>query len=109
MAIRVENIFAGLSRSSTEEDFQILLQNKVAKIERIVSRSHRSSSGFWYDQSEDEWVMILRGHATLEFAGGELIRMKEGDHVLIPSRVRHRVNETAPETIWLAVRMKTQE
>ena len=107
MAPRVENIFAYLHKSSGQEQFLTLFENEDVKIERIVSRSHSSPIGFWYDQSEDEWVMILRGYATLEFEGGELVEMKEGDHLAIPSHVKHRVSQTSPDAIWLAVHIKT--
>lgn len=73
------------------------------KIQRIVSKGYSSPPDFWYDQAEDKWVIVLRGDATLEFEGGELARMKEGDHVTIPRHVRHRVQQTSTETIWLAV------
>ncbi|SRR5713226_6486369 len=106
MAVRVENIFADLPGSSGQEQSLALFENKAVRIERIVSHSHSSPTGFWYDPSESEWVMVLRGYATLEFEGGELVQMKEGDHLLIPSRVKHRVHQTAPDTIWLAVYVK---
>jgi cupin 2 domain-containing protein len=103
VAPRVENIFADVAGSIAEEQFLTLFENAAVKVERIVSHSHKSPPGFWYDQAEDEWVVVLRGHATLEFEGGELFEMKEGDHVAVPGHVRHRVRQTGPETIWLAV------
>ena len=107
MAVRVENIFADLPESSGQEQFLALCENEGVRIERIVSQSHSSPIGFWYDQSECEWVIVLRGHATLELVGGELIEMREGDHLTIPSHVKHRVNQTGPDTVWLAVHVKT--
>jgi cupin 2 domain-containing protein len=100
---RVDNIFADLPESAGQEHFLILFRNDSLKIERIVSRSHSSPAGFWYDQAEDEWVIVLRGRATLEFEDGALLEMNEGDYLTIPSHVRHRVNQTGAETIWLAV------
>jgi len=105
MSVRVDNIFAGASVVAGQEDFLTLFESKSIKIERIVSHAHSSPPGFWYDQSEMEWVMLVRGHATLEFADGELVELKEGDYLAIPPHVKHRVRETAPETIWLAVHM----
>jgi cupin 2 domain-containing protein len=105
MTVQVKSIFHDLPEPSDQEELSILFQNPRATIERIVSQSDSSPPGFWYDQDEDEWVMVLRGEATLEFEGGELVRMKEGDHVTIPRHVRHRVQQTDPETIWLAVRI----
>jgi cupin 2 domain-containing protein len=60
-------------------------------------------AGFWYDQAEHEWLMLVRGHAMLEFADGKLVELKEGDYLDIPPHVRHRVQQTAPDTVWLAV------
>jgi cupin 2 domain-containing protein len=107
LSARVDDIFADLPESSGQEHFLTLFQNDSIKIERIVSHSHSSPPGFWYDQAEDEWVIVLRGRATLEFEDGEMIEMKEGDHLAIPSHIKHRVNQTGAETIWLAVRGNT--
>lgn len=109
MAIRVENIFADLPDSPGQEQLRTLFDNENVCIERIVSQSHSSPSGFWYDQAETEWVIVLRGRAALQFEGGELIEMKEGDHLTIPSHARHRVHQTGPDTVWLAVHIKPRE
>jgi cupin 2 domain-containing protein len=102
----VKNIFAGTAASGGAEQFTTLFENSTVKIERIVSHSHSSAEGFWYDQSEDEWVIVLRGLARLEFSDGKSIEMKEGDYLLIPRHVRHRVGQTSAETIWLALHVK---
>jgi cupin 2 domain-containing protein len=106
MTIRVDNLFANLPELSESEQSLSLFEKPRIKIERIVSESYRSSAGFWYDQDEDEWVVVVRGEATLEFEGGELVRMKEGDYVTIPRHVKHRVHQTDPKTIWLAVHVR---
>jgi cupin 2 domain-containing protein len=105
MAPTVKNIFADPSQAKGEH-FLKLLENGSVKIERIISHSHSSPAGFWYDQAEDEWVMVLRGSATLEFAAGELVEMTEGDYELIPRHTRHRVARTSETTIWLAIHLK---
>jgi cupin 2 domain-containing protein len=106
MPIAVKNIFVPVAEMGAEEGFVTLLEASALKIERIVSRGHASPEGFWYDQSEDEWVMVLRGEAALEFAGGEGVELKEGDYLTIPRHVKHRVCRTGPDTIWLAVHFK---
>ncbi len=88
------------------EDVDTLFEQAHVKIERIVSHNHQSPPGFWYDQENDEWVIVLRGSATLEFAGGEMVQMNAGDYLQIARHVRHRVARTDNETVWLAVHVK---
>ena len=109
MSITVENIFAEVPESSGPEQFLALFENDSVKIQRIVSQSYSSPADFWYDQDEDEWVMVVRGKATLEFEGGELVRMQAGDYMTIPRHVKHRVQQTGPETVWLAVHVCCQK
>lgn len=104
--VTVKNIFAQTTSAAPSEELHTLWENSGVKIERIVSYSHSSPEGFWYDQDRDEWVIVLCGSATLEFVGGELIEMTAGDYLTIPARLRHRVARTGAETIWLAVHMK---
>jgi cupin 2 domain-containing protein len=107
-APRVDNLVAGAPVSPGQERFLTVFERAAVKIERIVSQSHSGATGPWYDQTQEEWVIVLRGHATLEFEGGRLVEMKEGDYLAIASHAKHRVHQTAPETIWLAVHVKTQ-
>jgi cupin 2 domain-containing protein len=103
VTIRVQNLFANLPELSGSEASLGLFETPSIKIQRIVSQSYSSPPGFWYDQDEDEWVIVVRGEATLEFEAGDLVRMKEGDYVTIPRHVKHRIQQTDPRTIWLAV------
>ena len=100
----MSNLFAEIPRNVSAELTTLLAQNAHVRIERIVSTGHASPAGFWYDQPEQEWVVVLRGAARLEFADRTL-ELVAGDHVLIPAHQRHRVAWTAPNepTIWLAV------
>lgn len=99
------NLFADLPASLPEELVTVLSENAGVRIERIVSTGHASPEGFWYNQDEHEWVVVLKGKATLAFEDGETLRMLPGDHILIPAHRRHRVEWTSPDepTIWLAV------
>ena len=108
MTPRVENLFAGPLDSFGREHFLTLFENETVRIERIASRSYGSPAGFWYDQPQSEWVIVLRGHAVLEFEDGELVPLQEGDYLLIPSHLKHRVQQTGPDTLWLAVHIKEQ-
>ena len=106
MTLDVHNIFAKVPRRAEREEFLTLYENSSAKIERIVSHSHGSPPGFWYDQNWDEWVIVMRGSATLEFEGNESVELNEGDYLTITKHVKHRVARTSPETVWLAVHVK---
>jgi cupin 2 domain-containing protein len=106
MVVTVRNIFADHDQGSDAEHFSTLFENGSVKVEKIVSHSYSSPAGFWYDQTEHEWVIVLRGTAALEFAGGQIVEMTEGDYVSIPRGLRHRVARTSKDTVWLAVHLK---
>ncbi len=102
------NLFAGIPESLPEELTEDLLRCDGVRIERIVSRGHASPPDFWYDQDEDEWVMVVQGRAGLEFdneTGEREVEMGPGNYVFIPAHRRHRVAWTAEgeDTVWLAV------
>ncbi len=96
----------GDARPGDGERVTELVRFGAVRVERIVSRGHASPPGFWYDQDEDEWVMVLAGAARLRFeADDRVVEMGPGDAVTIPAHVRHRVDWTSPDedTVWLAV------
>jgi len=100
------NLFADIPAELPEELTQRLLETKGVRIERIVSRGHASPAGFWYEQAEDEWVILLSGAASVRFDGESACRgLNAGDYLFIPAGVRHRVESTAADTdtIWLAI------
>jgi len=100
-----QNLFFPLPTAGTEEHFEPLLCRPGLRIERIVSHCHASPPDFWFDQTEDEWVMLARGSAELEFDDGERLALSPGDWLLIPAGRRHRVAATGPDTVWLAIHM----
>ncbi|GIU14324.1 cupin [Shewanella sp. c952] len=99
------NIFENLAKDLTEEQFEPLVNTDNVLVERIISKAHVTPAGQWYDQERSEWVMVMKGAAKLEFETGELLSLKQGDHVNIGAHVKHRVAWTCEqtETIWLAV------
>ncbi len=102
----VPNLFADLPHDLPEELFETLISAKGLRIERIVSHGQASPAGFWYDQEDHEWVLLLKGAATLRFENPDAVfDLIPGMHVLIPAHTRHRVDWTDPSqmTIWLAV------
>lgn len=101
------NLFADIPDGPLkEEQFGILHAQRELKIERIVSTGQRTPDDEWYDQAEDEWVVLLSGAARLFIEGEAQDRTLEpGDWLLLPAHCRHRVTWTQqmPATIWLAV------
>lgn len=100
----IANVFADLPTDLPDELFTTLLDASDFRIERIVSHGHASAEGFWYDQEQHEWVIVLKGEAKLRFEDG-MVEMKPGDFVNIPAHKKHRVEWSTPDepTIWLAV------
>ncbi len=99
------NLFANLPERLPAELFQTLLETATFRVERIVSHSHASPPGFWYDQDRSEWIVLLQGAARLAFPNEPPVELKPGDFLTIPAHVRHRVDWTTPDgpTVWLAV------
>jgi len=98
------NLFANIPKNLPEELCETLVKSKHIRIERIVSNGHSSPPGFWYDQPDYEWVVVLQGYAILEFEDREQ-HLAVGDSILIPPHQKHRVYSTCHvcPTVWLAV------
>jgi cupin 2 domain-containing protein len=100
-----QNLLADLSAETPGELMQTLLSAQALRIERIVSHGQASPVGFWYDQPEHEWVLLVRGAARLRFDDEDPIELTAGSYVNIPAHTKHRVEWTDPDqpTVWLAV------
>lgn len=104
--ITPSNLFSTLPDARVKEVVHPLLTAKGVRLERIVSHGQASPPGFWYDQSEAEWVIVVAGAARLEIAGrADDVALGPGDALLLPAHCRHRVSWTDPErpTVWLAL------
>ncbi len=104
--MKVENFLRNLPVDLTNEAIEKISEVKDIRIERIISKGHSSKKDFWYDQSKNEFVVVLRGRAKLQFMGEpKPTLMTKGDYLIIPPHVKHRVEWTdnTTETIWLAV------
>ena len=101
----MNNLSAASPQRLSEEHFDLLLERGRVRIERIVSRGHSSPETGWYDQEQNEWVIVIRGRAGIQFDNGNKVELGVGDYVNIPAHVKHRVEWTDKNsvTIWLAV------
>lgn len=105
----MNNLFSDIPTALPDELVETLLTAESIRVERIVSHGHASPAGFWYDQEQHEWVVLLQGQAKLFFEGDDKpLEMQPGDFINIPAHKRHRVEWTTPSepTIWLAVYYK---
>ena len=103
--MKSENIFTSMPENLDDESIDVLLKKRNLKIERIISKGHMSPDTGWYDQDNDEWVLVLKGAAIISFENDTEENLAAGHYVNIAAHIRHRVKWTDPdtETIWLAV------
>jgi len=102
----IKNLFDNIPENLDDEVFESLLETSELKLERIISKAHRTPKGQWYDQQQDEWVILLQGNAGILIEGDRQARnLVPGDYLLLPAHKKHRVEWTADdtETIWLAL------
>jgi cupin 2 domain-containing protein len=99
-----QNLFASIPKHLSTEFFQTIISSDEISIECIISKGHKSEQNSWYDQDRNEWVLLLKGAARLEFTN-KTLNLKPGDYVNILAHEKHRVDWTTPdeETIWLAI------
>ena len=110
MVARVEqglmgNLLKNVPRHSDEELVEKLLSSPNCRIERIVSTGQASPVGYWYDQKESEWILVVTGNASIGFEDGTEKLLTTGDYLNIPAGMKHRVNWTSADepTVWLAI------
>ena len=99
-------LFRNLPNATQAERLEQLCQSKSFRIERITSAGQVSPPDFWFDQSNDEWVLVIQGEAEISLLEpDETIHLAAGDWLLIDARRKHRVEATSrePVTIWVAV------
>jgi cupin 2 domain-containing protein len=103
MIPEVRNLFAAAQPDTGGEVFQKLLEGGAFRLESITSRGTASPEGFWYVQAQPEWVLLLRGSASLEFEGNLISDLLSGDYLMIPQGCRHRVASVSADAVWLAI------
>jgi cupin 2 domain-containing protein len=92
------NLFSNIPNNLPNEITETLVQAQNIHIERIVSQGHSSPDGFWYDQIENEFVLVIQGYARLRFED-EVIEMKAGDWINIQAHRKHLVEWTIPRLL----------
>lgn len=107
MDVRAGSLGSGLpTHPLAAELTETLHQRPGLRLERIVSTGQVTPEGAWYDQEDDEWVLLVAGAARLLIEGEKREReLRPGDWLLLPAHCRHRVTWTKddPPTVWLAL------
>jgi cupin 2 domain-containing protein len=104
--MNAKNIFESIPPELAEELFTTIHRAANFRIERIVSQGQSSPEGFWFDQDEHEWIIVLSGSATVAFADeDEPVQLAPGSYLNIPAHKKHRVEQTSriQQTVWLAI------
>ena len=101
----MNNIFETIPDNIETEVFEELMKSDNVRIERIISKGHKSPASGWYDQDNNEWILVVQGEAILLFADESSVKMKAGDYLNIMAHKKHKVEWTDPniETIWLTI------
>ncbi|WP_337865277.1 cupin domain-containing protein [Ignavibacterium sp.] len=103
-----QNFLSNIPTNISQEIIETIISSEHIRIERIISMGHSSPENFWYDQLENEWVLLLEGKAMIKFDDESVITLHKGDYILIPAHQKHRVEWSDPEhrTIWLTIFFK---
>lgn len=108
---RPRHILAGVPARLEEEQFDTLLQTPGIRLQRVISPpAHTMRADEWFDQDEDEFVLVLQGRGALILEGqAQEIVLNPGDYLRLPAGLRHRIAWTDAQipTIWLALHLQT--
>lgn len=100
------NLLAGSLPAPGQESHRLIQSGQNWRLELISSSAAASPLGHWYDQSEHEWITLLRGSASLRLRDpDQYLDLSVGDQLHLEAHRPHRVERTDPPpgTLWLAL------
>jgi cupin 2 domain-containing protein len=100
--MRTGNLFVDADAPADGERFETLLAHRNLVVERIVSSAAITPTE--YVQTQDEWVAMLTGEATLEVAG-KTFELRSGDYLFLPAGTAHTVRRVSSGAVWLALHL----
>lgn len=103
MGLEIGNLFSKLPDGKSGEVIETLLHQPGLTIERITSNGQVTPEGDWYDQDNDEWVLLVEGNGVIFYEDESEDTLIKGDYLLIPKHKKHRVIHTDANTLWLAI------
>jgi len=101
-----DNLLAHPVPAAGAETVLDLQRGEGWRLQLIHSCDYASPDGFWYDQDEHEWLLVLRGSARLRLREPEeACDLSVGDVLVLPPHRPHRLERTdpAPGTLWLTL------
>lgn len=118
MSLQPRHILADLAVPDGRERFDTLCQQAGMTLQRVVSPAgYRGSEAEWYDQDQEEFVLVLQGRGALQLDGQladdqpREIVLNPGDFLHLPAHQRHRVAWTDPlhPTVWLTLHFSEED
>lgn len=102
--MQIQSLFENVVKDFDKEEFLTLEENDFVRIERIVSNGQITPKDFWYEQEDNEWVLVIKGKAVLQFEDKH-VELEEGAFYNIKAHTKHKVIYTSKDepTIWLAI------
>lgn len=106
--IKVNNYYSGFTSNPILENYSDMLFGKNFRLEKIISKGHKTPKDKWIVEETNEFVMLLKGKAELLFEGGQTIKLIEGDYFIIPKNTKHKILHTSrkPLSYWLTLHYK---
>jgi cupin 2 domain-containing protein len=98
----VKNLFSEADAPAHGERFETLLEHRNLVVERIVSSAEIEPDESVQDQ--DEWVVLLKGQASMT-VDGKPVGLVAGDYLFLPAGTPHTVTSTSQGALWLAVHL----
>ena len=89
--MKPQNIYSKIPKHLENEVFEQLAKNAAVTIERIISKGQKSPESGWFDQENNEWILVLKGKAILSFEDQSSVNLIEGDFITIPPHKKHKV------------------
>ncbi|MGI6782044.1 MAG: cupin domain-containing protein [Acholeplasmataceae bacterium] len=97
--MKIDNIYKNIKNNIDDEIIDEIFYSDSVKITRISSTNQNTE---WFCEDIKEVAILLEGEAVIEFEKKE-ISMKKGDVIIINPLERHRVINTSPTGLWLAI------
>ncbi len=105
--MEIKNIYLQKNKNSKSEIIEDIIFTKSFRLEKISSFGYPTPNNKWYNQDKNEWVLLLKGQATLKFKKDvSRINLKEGDYIFLEKHLEHRVEYVSKDAIWLCIHYK---